>query len=729
MTTESLIIEVNEKGALVVKRNLEDIGKGGKRGAGGVQLLTRALGGLVAAGTVTKLLQTADAFTEIQNRLRLVTDSTEELNQTTDKLLAISQRTRSDLGSNVELFNRITLATRELGTSQEEVLAFTESLNQAVKISGATATEASAGIIQLSQGLASGALRGDELRSVLEQLPAVADVIAKSLGVTRGRLRELGQEGKISAEVVLQAFKEARGELDERFKKTVGTTAEELVKVRNAVTVLVGRFFEATGASNALAGALNSVTEFIERITPQVVSLGRAFSGTLTPTDEMSAGMKIFATTIVVVQSALAQLVNFLDNTVGAAFSIVGETIGGSAAAISQFFQGNFEEAGKILDDLDQRNLDRVVKSGKELRDALVLETTDTIEQIVQIWDEGARLTAEAQRMIFEGPSEGGSGVTTAATIDPELQKVIDAQNKLLASLQLQEAALAEAQSSGRDYAAVLQDMQIQALAAKNANAAFAFDAIETANEIRRLEQAISDQNNAIEEGKRLTESLRTPQEVYNDALARNVELLQAGAISTDTFNRATSKLFNDLQEALKPANDAFQDFLKRARENAQDILGDALANAFTGGFDELPGKFAQVLLELSSQLLASELFKLLGNLGSSGGGGFFNTIAGFFAGGFANGGQFVVPGSGGTDSQLVTAKMTPGEVVTVQTPQQARAGADAPQPVVNVDGPTIVNTIDDSDIVGAINRSGGQVIINKLAEDRTAARQALGIT
>jgi tape measure domain-containing protein len=209
--------------------------------------LKNKLGAIVAGLGVREIIRTVDSYTVLQNRLRAVTDSQEELVRVQERLFKVSRDTRSSVEANVELFSRLALSSRELGVSESELINFTQSLNQAIKLSGATATEAQAGLIQLSQGMASGALRGDELRSVLEQLPAVADVIAKSLGVTRGQLREMGSQGQITAEVILKAFREARGELADRFGSTLPTIAEGFQQIRNEAIRLAGELSKTTG--------------------------------------------------------------------------------------------------------------------------------------------------------------------------------------------------------------------------------------------------------------------------------------------------------------------------------------------------------------------------------------------------------------------------------------------------------------------------------------------------
>lgn len=230
---------------------------------------------------VRQLIQLTDTYTSLQNRLKTVVSGQAALTAQTERLFAISQRTRSSFEGTVELYARVGLAAKELGRTQEELTAFTESLNQAILLSGASGAEAQAGLIQLSQGLASGALRGDELRSVLEQLPAVADVIARELGVTRGQLREMGAEGKISADIVLDAFKNARVELAERFAKTVPTVSQAMQVLRNAIVQTVGGFDQALGPSRLLAKIIITLAQNMEVLVRAVAGLAIAIGTTL----------------------------------------------------------------------------------------------------------------------------------------------------------------------------------------------------------------------------------------------------------------------------------------------------------------------------------------------------------------------------------------------------------------------------------------------------------------
>lgn len=274
MATERITILVEEKGSRVVKRRLDTIAESATIAGRDVNFLKGALKTLGGGYIIRELIRVTDVFTTMQNRLRLVTDDAVELNAVFDELVQVSNRTRSSLQNNVELFNRVSLAVRELGTSQQEVLNFTESLNQAIILSGANSLEAAAGLIQLSQGLASGVLRGDELRSVLEQLPAVADVLAKELGVTRGQLRMLGSEGKITAEVVTRAFRNAREELGERFATTIPTVGQSFQVLKNSLIAYIGAANQSMGITAAFSKLVLLLADNVALLVRSLVAYG-----------------------------------------------------------------------------------------------------------------------------------------------------------------------------------------------------------------------------------------------------------------------------------------------------------------------------------------------------------------------------------------------------------------------------------------------------------------------
>lgn len=279
MATETIDIIVRENGARVVKRNLEEIGAVAERSVRGLRLLQNALFVLGGAGLLAGLTRMLDTLTNFENRLVLVTKSTNELNAVQEELFNISNRTRSNFESTAEIYTRVALAVRELGLSQRDTLNFTETLNQATILSGAGAREASAALIQLSQGLASGRLNGDELRSVLEQLPFVADIIAKQLGVTRGQLRKLGADGKITTDIIIEAFRNAREEIAGKFAQTVPTVGQAFGVLRTEALRVLDAFDDSTGASATVARAIIALANSLNVLVGAVIAATAAFAG------------------------------------------------------------------------------------------------------------------------------------------------------------------------------------------------------------------------------------------------------------------------------------------------------------------------------------------------------------------------------------------------------------------------------------------------------------------
>lgn len=428
--TETIHIVIREDGSRVVSRDMEKLGGTASKVGSQFSALKATILGVITGAALKQIQELADAYTTIQNRLRLTTIDQGNLNAVFKELNDISTRTRSSLEGNVELYSRMSLAAKTLGVSQAEVLQFTESVNKAIKISGATAAEAEGGLRQLSQGLASGALRGDELNSVMENLPAIADVIAKSLGITRGELRKMGQDGKISGDIILKAFRDARVELDEKFKTTVPTIAEGFVLFKNQLINTVGALDQAAGGSSAVGSAFLSVTNILSDLTPILVNITRAITGSLDPMDEMSDTAKKIATGFVVVGHVLTSVAKIIYTIVVGAFNAVIKNIEAIASSISALFNGDFAEAGTILKDRFIGGISDLVGGTQELYGTLLSDTTDTIEKIDKIWDSSKRDKQDRSKQVMGAisttPGTKGKGTGLSAEEIAKQQKALE---------------------------------------------------------------------------------------------------------------------------------------------------------------------------------------------------------------------------------------------------------------------------------------------------------------
>lgn len=283
MTTETIHIVVREDGSRVVKRNIEDIGKAADDAAGFLDTMKNVLLSIAAGGVIAGLLKMADTYTTIQNRLRLVTAGTENLARVTKELQGIANSTRTDFAATAELYSRMATSSKELGLSQKDLLTFTKSLNQAIVLSGASAEEAAGGLRQLSQGMASGTLRGDELNSVMENFPKVADVISEGLGITRGELRKLGAEGKITANDIIDAFKKAEKSLGEDFAKTVPTVGQAFTVLKNNFLTFIGELDQSLGITKAFSEMIITISNNLNTLIPILAGVAVAIATAFAP--------------------------------------------------------------------------------------------------------------------------------------------------------------------------------------------------------------------------------------------------------------------------------------------------------------------------------------------------------------------------------------------------------------------------------------------------------------
>ncbi|WP_368883830.1 phage tail tape measure protein [Proteus mirabilis] len=226
-----------------------------------------------SALSIHQVINYADSWTELQNRLKLVTESSVELNKATQAVYDIAQRTYQSLDATAQVYQRFADNADRLGLSQQKVAELTETVSKAVAISGASATAAQAALTQFGQALASGQLRGEELNSVMEQTPALAKAIADGMGVSVGELRKKAQDGEMTIEKVIQALERAADSVDKKFATSVTTVSQGFTNLQSAMTKFIGEANQGTGATQlfttgmaTLADNLSLVAKVVEGI-------------------------------------------------------------------------------------------------------------------------------------------------------------------------------------------------------------------------------------------------------------------------------------------------------------------------------------------------------------------------------------------------------------------------------------------------------------------------------
>ncbi|MFY3333345.1 tape measure protein [Achromobacter xylosoxidans] len=243
-----------------------------------VAAYTRAIAAAFSAG---KLVSYADSWTNLNNRLKLVTDGAGEFTAAQTAVFNIAQNARAPLQATAELYQRIATNQDALGLSGQGVASIVDTISKTMVISGASTQAADAALVQLGQAFASGTLRGEELNSVMEQTPALAKAIADGLGIPIGELRALGATGQLTAQQVVTALQKMAGSVDTQFSKMQVTVSQSLTVLNNEITKWIGQADEATGASKALADGIISLSKNLDTAAAvaggvAVVALGRS---------------------------------------------------------------------------------------------------------------------------------------------------------------------------------------------------------------------------------------------------------------------------------------------------------------------------------------------------------------------------------------------------------------------------------------------------------------------
>lgn len=219
---------------------------------------------VAAAMAVREVIQAGDAWARYGNQLRSVSTDVGRQVASLDELADVAMETRTSLEATVDLYVRMERAGARLGRSQEDMLRLTRIINQAFVAGGASTSEQAAAITQLSQAMASGALQGDELRSIRENAPLLAQAIADAMGVSIGELRDLGAEGRITADVMMRAFDLAGERIGAQTGSMVLTVEQAMTNLRTAAVQAVGGADQAAGGTSRLAETINDLAETIQ---------------------------------------------------------------------------------------------------------------------------------------------------------------------------------------------------------------------------------------------------------------------------------------------------------------------------------------------------------------------------------------------------------------------------------------------------------------------------------
>lgn len=270
-----------------------------------------------------KAVDLSDSLVSMRARLDRMNDGLQTTQELETMIYQSAQRSRGSFTDTMGLVSQLGTMAGDAFSSFKEIVQFAEQLNKQLALSGASGSSAQAAILQLEQGLASGVLRGDELNSVMEQAPALAKSIADYMQVSVGKLREMGSQGQITADIVKNALFDAAQKTNEEFEKTPMTWAQVWTVASNT----------AVRALDPLLTAINWVANNLNVAIPLVVSLGSAFGVLLIAanwTNILATATKTAASMQAFYNAVMAA--NPIALTAAAVLVLVGALYGGVAA-------------------------------------------------------------------------------------------------------------------------------------------------------------------------------------------------------------------------------------------------------------------------------------------------------------------------------------------------------------------------------------------------------------
>lgn len=614
-------------------------------------------GGVAALRQITRI---TDQYTLLRGRLRLVTDSEAELVKVEKALFDSAQRTRSEYSKTVELYARVARNAESLGLSQQQLLQLTETTNQAIQISGASTAEAAGGVIQFSQAMASGELRGEELRSVMENMPRLAEAIADGLETDIGGLRKLAEQGELTAERVTQAMLGQAALIESEFGQLDRTVGQALTQLSNETA----RAFSGTDVQPLI----DSVDEFRELVSdPQMV--------------------ESLATLAAALVSVAGGAANFASELAG-----MGDQVAVNLAKIG----GNLTP----LDELEQqiKDVERAIKGGLNTPIGYLFTDDAELQEIRESLLAQKRLLEEQQSLSITGRTSIEPITVTAQRIgqpevpavdmpDPAAAKALDdAYKALLKTLEgmrspqevfaQQVAAADELLTAGK----ITQDEYNQALVAYKIE-------LDEATGLNAQHQA------DLKKAAELTAAAVPPLVRMVQEIEELQRLQEDGLISQETYD-ATLNGMQALADKTADVTDEMSVFADEAARNMQGAFADFLYDPFEDGLKGMLRSFGDMLKRMAAEAAAAEVFdwiKDLGNStsgsGSSGssGGTDWMALIGTFAGMFDKGGMIPAGQFGMVGEQGPELISGPAHVISREDTAASMSGINVNMGNVNI--------------------------------------------
>ena len=187
----------------------------------------------MVTGAITGLNETANEFNSIRARLSLITNDQGNAVALNEKIYESAIRARGGYMEMAEATAQLSMSAHDAFPDPREAVSFMEGIQKLFVIGGASKASQKSAMLQLTQGMASGQLQGDEFRSIAENAPIIENMIAKTMGVSRGELKKLASEGAVTAEVIKKSIMDNMPEIEAQFAKMPKTFDDHMTELKN----------------------------------------------------------------------------------------------------------------------------------------------------------------------------------------------------------------------------------------------------------------------------------------------------------------------------------------------------------------------------------------------------------------------------------------------------------------------------------------------------------------
>ena len=270
----------------------------------------------------------SDQLKTIEGQIKNVVKSGKETKRVEEEIYAMAGRSRQSYAESANLFTSVARNASELGKSTDDILKFTEDVSNAMLLGGGSAASQQAALVQLGQALGSGTLRGDELNSIMEQAPKLAETIAKGMGTTIGSLRKLGSEGKLTAKDVFDAVRKQSDSLKKDLGNMPWTVAQASSRIRDSVAQLFFSIENKFGFGDKVARVIATIADQVDKLTIKINAIDMSTWTPFLITAGIYASVLYMWLHRTVIQSAIITGFNLLGGAVRGVGAAIRGTIG-----------------------------------------------------------------------------------------------------------------------------------------------------------------------------------------------------------------------------------------------------------------------------------------------------------------------------------------------------------------------------------------------------------------